>query len=386
MSRRFAFDRDVKEHTEDSLNGFPGNEIAKKFKDEKYRILVVANKFLTGFDEPMLTTMYVDKKLQHVLAVQALSRLNRSNKKLGKEETFILDFHNTVEDIKEAFDPFYTSTALSQPTDVNVLHDLKDHLEDTGIYESDEVVQFNELFFDSVEADQLSPILDTAAGRFDELEYDEKIDTKIKAKQFVKIYAQVACIIPFANADWEMLHWFLKFLIPQLKVKDKDREGIDNLLESVDLTTYGLERVKIGHTISLDDSDSEVEPPNPNPRAGHDDPEKDPLDMIIAAFNERFFNGWDATPEEQRIKLINILNHAMNDPTFQDKVVSNPDQQNRRIASVALFEKAMRHERRKEIDLYKKYASDDDFKSGLHEALMRMMEQMLKSNSKPSAI
>jgi len=374
------------EHTEDSLNGFPGNDIAKKFKDDEYRILVVANKFLTGFDEPMLTTMYVDKKLQGVLAVQALSRLNRANKKLGKEETFILDFHNSVEDIKDAFDPFYTSTALSQPTDVNVLHDLKDHLDDTGIYEWDEVVQFNELFFDGVDADQLSPILDTAAGRFDELEDDDKIDIKIKAKQFVKIYAQVACIIPFANADWEMLHWFLKFLIPEMKVKDKDQDEIDGLLDSVDLTTYGLERVKIGHTIGLDESDSEIDPPNANPRGGHDDPETDPLDMIIAAFNERYFNGWDATPEEQRIKLINILNHAMSDPAFQDKVVANPDQQNRRIASEALFEKAMRNERRREIDLYKKYASDDDFKSGLHEALMRMMEQMLKSNFGPSAM
>jgi type I restriction enzyme R subunit len=183
-----------------------------------------------------------------------------------------------------------------------------------------------------------------------------------------------------------MLHWFLKFLIPEMKVKDKDQDQIDGLLDSVDLTTYGLERVKIGHTIGLDDSDSEIDPPNANPRGGHDDPETDPLDMIIAAFNERYFNGWDATQEEKRIKLINILNHAMSDPAFQDKVVANPDQQNRRIASEALFEQAMRHERRREIDLYKKYATDDDFKSGLHEALMRMMDQMLKSNSRPSAM
>ena len=373
------------EHTEESLNGFSGNDIAGKFKTDDYRILVVANKFLTGFDEPMLSTMYVDKKLQGVLAVQALSRLNRCNNKLGKEETFILDFHNTVEDIKDAFDPFYTSTALSEPTDVNVLHDLKDHLDETGIYDWSEVVAFNEKFFASEDADQLSPILDTVAVRFDELVEEQKPDIKIKAKQFVKIYAQVACIIPFANADWEMLHWFLKFLIPKLKVKDKDQNEIDGLLESVDLTTYGLERVKIGHTIGLDDSDSELDPPNPNPRGAHDDPDKDPLDLIIAAFNERYFKGWDATPEEQRVKLISILNQAMSDPAFQDKVVGNPDQQNRRIASEAFFEKAMLQERRREIDLYRKYASDDDFKSGLHEVLMRMMEQTLKSNSRPSA-
>ncbi len=373
------------EYTEDRLNGFSGNEIAKKFKDDAYRILVVANKFLMGFDEPMLTTMYVDKKLQGVLAVQALSRLNRSNRKLGKEETFILDFHNTVEDIKEAFDPFYTSTALSQPTDVNVLHDLKDDLDDTGIYEWDEVVQFNQLFLDGAEADQLSPILDMAASRFNEQEDSEKIDTKIKAKQFVKIYAQVACIIPFDNANWEMLHWFLKFLIPEMKVKDNDQSKIDGLLESIDLTTYGLERVKISHTISLDDSDSAIDPANPNLRGGYDDPGIDPLDKIIADFNERYFKGWDATLEEKKIKLINILNHAKENQAFQEKVMSNPDEQNRRIASGNLFEKAMYKERKRELDLYKKYISDDDFKLGLHEALFRVMEQDLKSNSRPEA-
>jgi type I restriction enzyme R subunit len=134
-----------------------------------------------------------------VLAVQALSRLNRSNNKLGKEETFILDFHNSVEDIKDAFDPFYTSTALSEPTDVNVLHDLKDALDDTGIYDWAEVLEFNEKFFASVDADQLSPMLDTVADRFDDLVEEQKPDIKIKAKQFVKIYAQVACIIPFTK-------------------------------------------------------------------------------------------------------------------------------------------------------------------------------------------
>lgn len=369
------------EYTEAALNGFSGNDIPKKFKKDEYRLLVVANKFLTGFDEPMLTTMYVDKKLQGVLAVQALSRLNRCNNKLGKEETFVLDFHNSVDDIKEAFDPFYTSTALSEPTDVNVLHDLKDHLDDTGIYEWGEVEAFNEKFFASADADTLAPFLDTAAERFKEFEEGQKPDIKIKAKQFVKIYSQMACMIPFSNPSWEMLHWFLKFLIPKLKVKDTDQDEIDGLLDSVDLSTYGLERVKLGFSIELDEAGNEVEPPNSNPRGAHNDPDKDPLDMIIAAFNERYFVGWDATPEEQRVKLINILKQAMNDPEFKGKVAENPDEQNRRLASDALFEKAMRNERKREIDLYKKYASDEDFKKGMHAALMRMMDHMLNSQN-----
>ena len=214
--------------------------------------------------------MYVDKKLQSVQAVQTLSRLNRCNASVAKNDTFILDFFNTIDEIKKAFDPFYTSTTLSQPTDVNVLHDLKDALDRVGVYEWSEVKQFNQLFFDKAEADQLSPLIDTAANRFNlelELENEAKIDFKIKAKQFVKIYAQVACIISFNKMQWEMLHWFLKFLIPKLIVKDPTQEHLDQLLESIDLSTYGLERVKLNHAITLDANASELDPQNPNLRA-----------------------------------------------------------------------------------------------------------------------
>ena len=159
----------------------------------------MANKFLMGFDQPKLCTMYVDKKLQGVMAVQALSRLNRSADKLAKktEDLFILDFFNTTEDIKKAFDPFYTSTSLSEATDVNVLHELKAALGEEGVYEWGEVELFAEKYFDGVDAQQLSPIIDMAAARFNQeldLEDDEKADFKIKAKQFVKIYGQMASI------------------------------------------------------------------------------------------------------------------------------------------------------------------------------------------------
>jgi type I site-specific restriction-modification system R (restriction) subunit len=161
-------------YTEDIINGFPSKDIPDKFKEDSYKILVVANKFLTGFDEPLLHTMYVDKKLQSVLAVQTLSRLNRSNDKMGKADTFILDFFNSVEDIRQAFEPFYTATSLSQATDVNVLHDLKEDLDGLAVYEQPEVEQFNELFFSNADADQLSPLIDLAADRFNtELDLDD---------------------------------------------------------------------------------------------------------------------------------------------------------------------------------------------------------------------
>ncbi len=368
------------EYTEDTLNGFPSKGIPEKFKTDDYKILVVANKFLTGFDEPLLHTMYVDKKLQSVLAVQTLSRLNRCNNKMGKTDTFILDFYNTVEEIKTAFDPFYTATSLSQATDVNVLHDLKESLDEVGVYEWDEVEAFNDRFFKSAPADQLSPIIDVAANRFNtelELEEEAKIDFKIKAKQFVKVYGQMACIVPFNNIHWEKLHWFLKFLIPKLAVRDPEQDQLDELLNSVDLSTYGLERVRLNEAIALADSTSELDPQNPNPRGYRgDEPQQDPLDEIIATFNDRFFSGWDATPQEQRVKFLNIARHVIQNPNFQAQVVNNQDEQNRRIAMQEFIQQAINKERRRELDLYQRYASDPEFKRAFDASVMNLITRM----------
>ncbi|MBN2783056.1 MAG: type I restriction endonuclease subunit R, partial [Campylobacterales bacterium] len=259
----FSGKKEIKgiEYTEDSINNFASKDIPEKLDSDEYRLLVVANKFLTGFDQPKLCAMYVDKKLQGVLAVQALSRLNRSALKYGKktEDLFILDFYNKVEDIKASFDPFYTSTTLSEATDINVLHELKSTLDDIGIYEQSEVDEFFESYFKGVDASKLSPIIDKSANRFNielELDDDEKADYKIKAKHFVKIYGQMSSIMPYEIVAWEKLFWFLKFLIPKLIIKDKTIDALDELLNSVDLSTYGLERVKLGASIELDDSET----------------------------------------------------------------------------------------------------------------------------------
>jgi len=314
------------EYKEDTMNEFPAyldtakstdsgyisDKIARYFDMEEYRILVVANKYLTGFDQPKLTAMYVDKKLQGVMAVQALSRLNRSANKLGKktEDLFVLDFFNSTEEIKDAFDPFYTATSLCEATDVNVLHELKAAMDNIGVYEWAEVEDFIEKYFRNVNAQELSPIIDVAADRFNnvlELENDEKVDFKIKAKQFVKIYGQMASILPYEVVKWEKLFWFLKFLIPKLIIVDPTKDALDELLNSVDLSTYGLQRVKLNNTIELDATETELDPQNPNPRGTHSNGvDEDPLDLIIKSFNERWFQGWEATPEEQRVKFINL--------------------------------------------------------------------------------
>jgi type I restriction enzyme, R subunit len=374
---------DGNEYTEDILNNFPSKDIEDKFDSDEYRLLIVANKYLYGFDQPKLSTMYVDKKLQGLFAVQALSRLNRSNLPLGKrtEDIFVLDFFNSISDIKQAFDPFYTSTSLSEATDVNVLHDLKDSLDDVGVYEWVEVERFIELYFAKAEADQLSPIIDICAVRFEqglELDDEDKADFKIKAKQFVKIYAQVASILPYNVLIWEKLYWFLKFLIPKLRIKDRDQDALDELLNSVDLSTYGLERVKLNVNIGMDASEGELDPTNPNPRGAHGtDDEKDPLDEIIKAFNERWFSGWEATPEEQRIKFLNIAQHVADNSDYSVQVADNPDEQNRRLAMEKLISHAVGKERKRELDLYKRYASDPDFKRAFDRSVMRILEEGL---------
>jgi type I restriction enzyme R subunit len=370
------------DYTESGINGFSENETRKKFNEDAYRILIVANKYLTGFDQPKLCVMYVDKKLQGVLAVQALSRLNRSALTLGKktEDLFILDFFNTVDDIKTAFDPFYTATSLSEATDINVLHELKGTLDDVGVYENSEIETFIEKYFNSADAQELSLIIDVAADRFNhglELTDEEKIDFKIKAKQFVKIYAQMASIIPFEIIAWEKLFWFLKFLIPKLSVKSKKDDLIDALLESVDLSTYGLERTRLKHPIGLDDSESELKPQNPNPRGAHGtDAEKDPLDEIIRTFNERWFHGWSATPEDQRIKFITLSRYIKNHPDFQEKVANNQDTQTRELAFKKILEEIMSQQRRQELELYKLYAKDDAFKQAFFDTMLHLIENL----------
>jgi len=189
----------------------------------------------------------------------------------------------------------------------------------------------------------------------------------------VKIYGQMASIMNFELVTWEKLFWFLKFLIPMLPVKKDDTEIIDELLESIDLSTYGLERVRLNESIELEDSDSEVDPQNPNPRGSHgSELETDPLDLIINSFNERWFQGWDATPADQRVKFISLSKSIQAHPDFKDKVLENSDEQNRNLAFQKILDEVMSKKRKQELDLYRLYAKDDAFKIAFFDTMKRM--------------
>jgi len=183
--------------------------------------------------------------------------------------------------------------------------------------------------------------------------------------------------MPYEIAAWEKLFWFLKFLIPKLKIKDPNRDKLDELLNSVDLSTYGLERVKLNHPIGLDANESELEPQNPNPRGAHgNDAEHDPLDEIIRTFNERWFQEWGATPDEQRIKLINFADSICAHPDFEEKYRDNHDAHNRELAFEKIFEEVMLKNRRNEMALYKLLAGDAAFKAAMQQSLKQMVARV----------
>ena len=367
-----------REYTEADLNGFPESKTAENFELDENRILVVANKYLTGFDQPKLCAMYIDKPLDGVLAVQALSRLNRSAPELNKlsEDLFIMDFYNTTDGIKDAFDPFFTETTLAGPTDVNILHQLKTTLLQFEVFDIDEVYKFAALYVQGAEADQWAPILDAAVERFDkEIEWAEngKADFKMKCKQFVRVYSRVAAIIDYEVLDWEKLFWYLRYLIPDLHVDSKG-EGIKDLLDNIDLNTYGLRRTALNETIGLDAGEATIDPNKPvMVNAGSEDEDKDPLDKILAEFNERWFKGWEATPEDQKAKLLSITKAVTDNEDYQNLVVGNPDQQAVDDLMAKIIDSIIRQKRKGDMSLYKQYQQNEGFKVNFRDLIVRMV-------------
>lgn len=369
------------EYTEPSMNGFEESKTKDKFDTDEYRLLVVANKYLTGFDQPKLTAMYVDKKLKGVQAVQTLSRLNRSAPKYGKktEDLFVLDFYNSVADIKAAFDRYYTATTLSEATDINVLHEIKDNLDSKGVYELQEVKDYADLFFGNEPMEVLDSKIDVFAHRFNHelgLTDETKIEFKMQAKQFVKLYGRVAAIIPFNMVDWERLYWVLKPLIPKLNVQTTEDEALDELLESVNLNTYAIERTALGQKITLKDEGGKLTPSNSNP-IGVYDPEskKELLDKIVEDFNQRWFENWHATPEEQRFKLINLVKRIQEHRDFEYKYNTLQDEQARKMEFANIVKEIIVSDRRKEVDFYKKFVGDENFQMAFMHSLRQLVDR-----------
>ncbi|MGZ3689507.1 MAG: type I restriction endonuclease subunit R, partial [Bdellovibrionota bacterium] len=271
--------------SESSLNGFPSGDIAEQIQIDPYRFLICAEKFQTGYDEPLLHTMYVDKPLSGIKAVQTLSRLNRAHPQ--KHDCFVLDFQNNSEAITFAFQDYYRTTLLAEETDPNKLHDLKATLDNAQVYSPEQVLKLVELFLSGADRDKLDPILDVCVAVYkDTLGEDGQVDFKGKAKAFVRTYGFLSSILPYSNAEWEKLSIFLNLLIPKLPAP-KEEDLSKGILESIDMDSYRVEK-KAALKIALADADAEIEPAPTDGGGRKLEPELDRLSNILKTFNEAF--------------------------------------------------------------------------------------------------
>jgi type I restriction enzyme R subunit len=350
---------DSQEYDEAKLNGFPSNDIPKEFKKAEFRFLIVANKFQTGFDQPLLHTMYVDKKLSDVQAVQTLSRLNRAYKP-WKADTFVLDFFNTVDDIKDAFEPYYTTTILSEGTDANKLNDLQDALDSAQVYSEVNVQAFTDLYFKSAERTELDPIIDVCKLSYDtDLTEEQQVDFLVRAKSFTRSYAFLSKILSFKNPYWERLYWFLKFLIPKLKPKEEE-DLAKGILESIDLESYRLSRVITDH-IKLAGG-GELAPTPPTMRGSKGEPELDELEAIVRTFNERFGNiDWIKDDKIKKVMFEEIPNQLAGDEDTI-RTITNSDKQNAKITSDEKTTDVVMDFMTTSTDFYKMFMDNPDFK------------------------
>ena len=352
--------------SEASLNGFPSSRIAKKIREDPHRFLVCADKFQTGYDEPLLHTMYVDKTLSGIKAVQTLSRLNRAHPK--KHDVFVLDFFNDAETIRDAFSDFYRTTILSNETDPNKLHDLQGDLDGAQIYSSEQIEEFVDLYLGGADRDRLDPILDTCVANYlRDLDEDGQVDFKGKAKVFVRTYAFLSCVLPYTNAAWEKRSIFLNFLIAKLPAPQEE-DLSRGILDAIDMDSYRVEK-RAMQRIMLPDEDAEIEPV-PTSAGGHqNEPELDRLSNIIRSFNDLFGDiQWDDADRVRQLITETIPARVSADTAFRN-AQQNSDKENARIEHDKALQRVMTSIMKDDNELFKQFMDNESFKRWLTDAV-----------------
>lgn len=353
--------------TSAAMNGFPDAKIPATFKTDPYRLLIVADMFQTGFDEPLLHTMYVDKMLYDIRAVQTLSRLNRCHPQ--KHDTFVLDFYNKPAMIEEAFSRYYRTTLLSGETDPNKLYDLIATMEDYQVYSEAHVEKLVDLYLNGAERDRLDPILDACAAVYKDLDTEDQIKFKSAAKAFCRTYGFLGAILPYGNADWERLSIFLNLLIPKLP-SPRDDDFSEGILDVIDLDSYRLEAQEC-MSIKLEDADSEV-PPVPAGKTGHIvNPEMDLLSIILNDFNDMFGNiNWNDADNVRR-QILEIPDMVAKDERYQN-AMKNSDEQNARMESERALQQVIFAIMADNMELFKQFQDNPSFKKWLSDLVFNM--------------
>jgi type I restriction enzyme, R subunit len=356
--------------SETSLNGFPSNKIAEMIKDDPYRLLICADKFQTGYDEPLLHTMYVDKALSGIKAVQTLSRLNRSHPQ--KKDCFVLDFQNNSKAIELAFQDYYRTTLLAEETDPNKLHDLKAALDSAQVYSPEQVVAFAALFVGSTDREELEPILTACVDVYTSaLDEDQQVDFKGKAKVFCRTYAFLSSIIPYTNMEWERLSILLNLLINKLPAP-KNPDLAQGILESIDMDSYRVEK-KAVLKIALADENAEIDPV-PTDAGGHrSEPELDRLSSILKAFNENFGTLFDDADRVARRIRDDIAPKVAADAAFQNAKQNTPH--TARMAHDQVLSKMMQVLLKDDTQVYKQFVENESFRRSVSDMVYALTNQ-----------
>ena len=344
---------------EATLNGFPSAKIAERFREEPYRFLVCADKFQTGYDEPLLHTMYVDKTLSGIKAVQTLSRLNRAHPK--KHDVFVLDFLNDTETIHTAFDDFYRSTILADETDPNKLHDLQAELDGAQVYSVEEAETFAKRYLGGADREQLDPILDRCVAVYlRDLDEDGQVAFKGKAKAFVRTYAFLSSILPYSNAGWETRSTFLTFLIPKLPAPEEE-DLSKGILDAIDMDSYRVEKQAM-QKIILADEDTEIGPVPTEDAGGRGEPELDLLSNIISTFNDLFGDiAWEDNDRVRQLITQDIPARVAVDTAFRN-ARENSDKENARIEHDRALQRVMTAVMKDDTELFKQFVDNEGFR------------------------
>jgi len=355
--------------SEASLNSLPSRKIADAFQQDPYRFLVCADKFQTGYDEPLLHTMYVDKTLSGIRAVQTLSRLNRSHAE--KRDVFVLDFLNDTETIAKAFSDYYRATILSDETDPDRLHDLQADLDGAQVYSPEEVQTLVMLYLDGADRVRLDSILDRCVAAYlRDLDEDGQVRFKGRAKAFTRAYAFLSSILPYNNLGWEERSIFLNFLIPKLPAPEEE-DLSKGILERIDMDSYRVEKHRM-RKIILDDEDAEIDPVKTGEGGGKGEIETDRLSAIIEEFNERFGGiEWGDPDRVVRTATVDIPASVAKDARFEN-ARRNSDRENARVESDKATERAVVGMVRDNTQLFKLFADNPDFRRWLTDTAFRL--------------
>ena len=360
------YDQEV---SEAQLNGFPESSTAERFQLDPYRILICADKFQTGYDEPLLHTMYVDKHLSGIRAVQTLSRLNRFHPK--KSDTFVLDFMNTTKVIQESFDDYYRTTILSDETDPDKLHDLKGGLDQAQVYSQEEIDDLVQKYLAGEERSTFEPILGQCAERYAELTEDEQVRFKGSAKSFARLYGFLSQILPYTNAGWEKLSIFLNFLISKLPAPDEQDLSL-GILEAVDMETYRTEK-QATVQIALQDEDAEIDPIQGERGGGVQAPLLELLSLILDEFNKTWGNSFN-NPDHITEIIKDMPDRVNADEAYQNAKMHS-DRQNAKIEHDAAMKRQITAMLRDNTELYRKYTEDQAFQDDLNGMIFKLTYQ-----------